>query len=466
MTNPYLQDEHTLVTGERTDLALTVDGALPEGLSGTFVRNSGNPFFPPSERHHWFDGDGMVHGVHLGEGRADYRNRWIRTEGFLAEQAAGRPLWRGINESPDPASPGGPVKDTANTHLVVWKRQLLATWWLSGRAMSLGVPGLDTVGPAMAGARTLPRMAAHPKVDPRTGELVFFSYDPVRPPYVRYGVANPTTGEVTVQPIELPFAHVPHDIGLTEHYTILMDLPLGWDARAMAQGKRRIGFFRERPARFGILPRHGTAADIRWFEAEPCYVYHLTGAWEEGDEVVVTGCRIADPIPETDPGPRVPRLDSIALDPVAYRWRFDLVTGAVREEALDDVRTEFPRVDDRGWGRPLRYAYHPRLSSRPAMAFDGLVKYDHLAGTSRSIDWDGYSGEVVFAPRPGGTDGDDGWLLGIVSNVREDSSRLMVLDARDLAQVASVRLPWRVPLGFHAEWVPSGAVGAELTRPV
>lgn len=320
--------------------------------------------------------------------------------------------------------------------------------------MALTVPDLDTVGPAMGGDRALPRMAAHPKVDPRTGELVFFSYDPLRPIY-KFGVAKPT-GEVSIETLELPHAHIPHDIGLTENYTILMDLPLGWDLRT---GKRRIAFHRDRPARFGILPRHGKASEIRWFETEACYVYHLTGAWEEGNEIVVTGCRIADPMPEKDPGEHVPRLDTIALDPVAYRWRFDLVTDAVKGEVLDDLRTEFPRVDDRTWGRPLRYAYHPRLSSRPAMAFDGVVKYDHLTGSRRVHEWNGYSGEVVFAPRPGGVDGDDGWLLTLVTGAGEDVSKLVVLDARDLREQATVRLPWRVPLGFHAEWVPAGAVG-------
>lgn len=132
MITPYVRDEHGLVTGERDDVDLAVTGELPDELRGSFVRNSANPFFPPSERYHWFDGDGMVHGVTVGGGTARYRNRWIRTDGFQAEQTAGRVLWRGINEAPDPASPGGPVKDTANTHLVVWNRQLLATWCCPG----------------------------------------------------------------------------------------------------------------------------------------------------------------------------------------------------------------------------------------------------------------------------------------------------------------------------------------------
>jgi len=266
---------------------------------------------------------------------------------------------------------------------------------------------------------------------------------------------------VHVEAIELPHAHVAHDIGITERYSILMDLPLGWDMAAMAAGKKRIGFFRGRPARFGIVPRHGSAADVRWFEDEACYVYHLVGAWEEGDEVVLLGCRIADPIPAVDDGnTSFPRLDTIRLEPYLHRWRFHLVTGAVKSERLDDVATEFPRVDDRTWGSRVRHAFHPRVAARPALSFDGVKKMDLERGTSTFHAWptNTYSGEVVFAPRPGSTADDDGWLVTVLTDIRERASSLVVLDARELREVARARLPIQVPLGFHAEWAPLGAV--------
>lgn len=456
MTTPYLQGIHTPVPREREDFELAVTGRLPDGLEGTFARNSANPVYPPSPRYHWFDGDGMVHGVTLRGGRASYRNRWIRTRGYLAEQEAGRPLWSGINERPLPDSPGGPIKDTANTHLIVWNRQLLATWWLTGKPMALTAPGLETVGPARAGDRELPRMAAHPKVDPRTGELVFMGYDPFRAPYLSVGVVRPD-GAVRVEPIEIPHGHIPHDLAITERYTVLLDLPLGWSADG---GRRRITFFRDRPARFGVMPRHGASGDVRWFEHDACYLYHLIGAWEEGETVVVMGCRIADPIPERPTEGPVTRLDTIELRPFLYRWRLDLRTGSITGEALDDVPTEFPRVDDRTWGRPVRHAFHPRLAGRETLSFDGLLAYDLVAGTSRAVDWEAgwLSGEVVFAPRPDGTEDDDGWLLTVLTSERDDASKLIVLDARTLQTEATVVLPWRVPHGFHAEWVPAGAV--------
>lgn len=459
MITPYRLGVHAPVGQEREATRLPVRGRLPEGLRGTFVRNSADPRHPPSERYHWFDGDGMVHAVHLADDGVSARNRWIRTAGFVAEEQAGRPLWSGINERPMPDSPGGPVKDTANTHLIVWQRQLLATWWLTGAPMAVELPSLATRGPGRTPTGApLPRMAAHPKVDPRTGELVFLQYDAFRAPYLSFGVARPD-GDVRVHALDVPHGHVPHDLAVTRRYTVLPDLPLGW---GLDGGRRRITFFRDRPSRFGVVPRHGTAADVRWFEHDPCYVYHLVGAWEEGDDaIVVVGCRIADPIPAAPPRGDVPLLDTIELRPVMYRWRLDLRTGAVTGTPLDDEWTEFPRVDDRTWGTPVRHVFAPRIArGRPTLAFDGLVAYDLHTGGRARVDWPAgwTSGEVVFAPRPGGTEDDDGWLVTVRSSEDGARSELVVLDARTLGEEATVPLPWRVPHGFHAEWVPAGAV--------
>lgn len=447
---PYGRGVHAPVGRETTTGPLPVRGRLPDGLAGTFVRNSGDPFFPPRGRHHWFDGDGFVHGVDVRDGAVSYRSRWIATAGLRKEQAAGQALFDGLHDAT------GPLKDTANTDLLVWNRQLLATWWLSGKPMSLAVPALDTLGPATAGGAPLPRMAAHPKTDPRTGELVFMAYDTVRPPWLTYGVAHPD-GRVHTAVIDVPHAHVPHDLGITERYSVLLDLPLGWTTKD--SGKRRLGFFADRPARIGLIPRWGGSADVRWFETDPCYVYHLVGCWEEGEQVVVVGCRIADPIPSRRTTDRVvARLDTIELVPHLFRWTLDPRTGAVTGTPLDDLPTEFPRIDDRRWGVPVRHGFAPRIAPQEALTFDGLAKYDLATGQRALLDWPApfTSGEVVFAPRAGGEGDDDGWLVTILSDGAR--SAFVVHDARTLAEEAWVELPVRVPQGFHAEWVPAGAV--------
>lgn len=459
MTRPYLDGVHTPVDDERTLSDLSVRGVIPADLQGVFARNSGNPHFPPQGRYHWFDGDGMVHALAFQDGRASYRNRWLRTAAWKAEEQAGKALWRGILEPVDMANPHGPVKDTANTDLTWWRGRLVATWWLSGRPLLVDADTLETCGSLDFDGALRGTVAAHPKVDPWTGELVFFGYSILRKPYYFYGVANADGSLARYQPVDLPRPHVPHDIAITRNYSILMDLPLGWDLKALAAGKRRIGFDRSLPARFGIIPRHGDSSEITWFDAESCYVYHSVVAWEEGRKVHLVGCRIADPIPGRDADlSGKARLDNILLHPFLHRWTFDLDTGAVQEAQLDDVPTEFPRIHDGFMGRPARFSWSPRVSPDADLAFDAVRKVDLHDGSWQTRAWpDGWrSGEVVFAPRPGAVDEDDGWVITILSHPDHGHSLGIVLDGRDPLgdAVAEITIPRRVPAGFHAEWAP------------
>ncbi len=461
MTSLYLTGEHAPLHDERHDTRLPVVGELPKELRGLFARNTPNPRFTPPGRYHWFDGDGMVHAIRFQDGQADYRNRWVRTPGFVAEQDEGGPIWSGILEKVDRTNPRGPIKDTANTHLIHHGGALLATWWLSGTPQALSLADLSTLGPP-GWTRDLGRrtVTAHPKVDPLTGDLFFFGYSMFKAPFYWVGVVGADGALRRCEDVDAHAARIPHDIGFTERFVVLLDLPLGWDADALAAGRRRIGFDRGGAARIGLWPRAGGA--VRWFEVPSCYVYHLTSSFERGDEVVITGGRIDDPIPDRpDETGTVPRIDLIHLTPVASRWTLNLKTGAVRLETLDDTPTEFPTVNDGYWGRPTRFAYHPRLAPRATVSFDGVIKLDHDSGATTKClyppGW--FGGEVVFAPRPGSTTEDDGWVVTVLSHPDEARSEAWVIPAQDLASgpIARVRLPWRVPLGFHATWVPEAS---------
>ena len=95
-SSPFLQNNFTPVHDEIVADDLEVIGSLPAGLNGMFLRNGPNPQFPPQGRYHWFDGDGMIHGVHLRDGRASYRNRFVRTRGFEIERREGKAIWTGL----------------------------------------------------------------------------------------------------------------------------------------------------------------------------------------------------------------------------------------------------------------------------------------------------------------------------------------------------------------------------------
>ena len=466
--SPYLKGGYASVLHEITAPELVVQGELPRDLSGVFVRTGSNPRFHPVGHYHFFDGDGMLHAVHFEEGRASYRNRWVRTEGLAAEQAAGRALWTGILEHPDYRRPDGPYKDTANTDLVFHAGQLMALWWLSGKAHVVRLPDLETLGTQTWQGRLSRSISAHAKVEPRTGEMVFFDYAP-RPPFLTFGVVSAAGELVHHAPVELPGPRLQHDIGITEHFTLLFDMSLQPDAGRRQAGQMPLSMARDRASRIGVVPRFGSNDDIRWFEVEPFFMYHVINAWEEGDTIVLLGCRIANPL-VGDPGnPRfekaVPELGNLRIEPLFHRWRLDLATGQAREERLDDVVTEFPRMNDAFLGQRSRYSYHPRLAPTLTFLFDGLIRYDVEGGATVVHDYPQgwYGGEVSFAPRAGGSGAEDeGYLLTFVQEEATGRSELHVLDAADLAAPARARLaiPQRVPTGYPTRWVPT----AELAR--
>ncbi len=458
---PYLRGNYAPIAEEHVHRDLTCTfGQVPNDIAGTFVRNGANPARPPAGRHHWFDGDGMVHALELADGRASYRNRWIRTAGFVAEQQAGAPLWTGLLEPIDRQNPRGPYKNTANTDLVYHHGRLLATWWICGDAYVLRLPDLETCGADDFKSTYDRGMTAHAKVDPRTGELVFLRYD-VRPPFLSCGVLDADGRLAHYTDIELPGPRLQHDLALTENYTVLLDMAMHEDPALLRQGKVRVKFFRDKPSRFGVLPRRGAGSSVRWFDVSPCYIYHTVNAWEDGDEVVVLACRIDDPMvgdPGNAPSARVvPSIAAQLLGARLCRWRLNLRTGAVHEELLDDEIAEFPRIDPRRTGAPSRASYHQRLAEDITLRFDGIVRYDHVRGGKTTYRYpDGQFGsEVAFAPRVGSSEPDDGYLLSFVADETSASAEAWIFAASEVERgpLARLAIPTRVPTGFHGLWI-------------
>jgi carotenoid cleavage dioxygenase len=460
--HPWLQGHFAPVADERDDRDLRVTGALPVGLRGAFLRNGPNPAFPPAGRYHLFDGDGMVHGLWFdGEGGARYRNRWIRSAGLEAERAAGRALYGGLAEfrlpPDDVLATAGPLKNTANTHLVDHGGRLLA---LMEACPPIELDAeLGTVGPYDFDGRLRGPMTAHPKVDPVTGELVFFGYSPVAP-YLQVHGADAAGTLTWSTDVELPGPVMVHDFLVTATRVVLFDLPAVFDLGAMLAGGAGVRWEPDHGARIGVLERGAPGDTVRWIEVEPFWAFHFLNAHDAGDgpdaPIVATGCR-ADQLNVA--------FGDAELDephrPTMHRWVIDPAAGTVVDEPLDDRPTDFPRIDDRRAGLPHRYGYsvHTAEWTATEASFDGVVKYDLDRGTAVEARYGRrtLSGEPVFAADPHGTAEDDGWVLNFVHDLEADESSVVVLDAATVSEVARVHLPRRVPFGFHGTFVPDGA---------
>ncbi len=457
--NPYLHGVFAPIVEERAPTKLEVlEGELPRDLHGAYFRNGPNPKYRPNGRYHWFDGDGMVHGVWFGDGEARYAARWIRTRGLELEDERAESIWPGVLSPFDHSLPLGALKDTANTDLVAYDGRLIALWYESGFPYALDPVTLETLGPDDLAGKLPSRVSAHSKVDEQTGDLVFFAYGDV-PPYMQYGVLT-KAGELHLTDVELPGPRRPHDVGMTQNYSVLHDFPVFHDPALFEKTGRRVPLFhREVPTRYGVVPRFGTGDQVRWFEFEPCYMLHVVNTWEEGDWIVMVGCRTNDPTLRPDPedGKLAAMLSFLKLQANLYEWRMNLVTGETRERALDDLNAEFPTSNLAFQGRKGRYSYHQMIPWEIPATFDALVKYDIQTGASTRWDYGPgvYGSETTFAARPGATEEDDGYLVTLVTDVNDWGSQCLVFDAARVEDgpLARLRVPERVPAGFHATWM-------------
>lgn len=472
MPNRYLQDNFAPVRDEHTATDLVVSGGIPSWLDGRYLRIGPNPINDPGEGYHWFLGDGMVHGVRLADGAAKwYRNRWVRAQSVaaaLGEQYRGSPVGADFAN---------------NTNVIAHAGRTLALVEAGPLPYELS-DELDTIGQCDFGGTLRGGYTAHPHEDPLTGELHAVSYNWTRGNRVDYSVVGVDGRVRHTAEIQVQGSPMMHDFALTENYVVIYDLPVTFDrrvaVRTMPRAVRipaRLAMSRvigknplpepvvarlargagdspavfpyswdpKYPARIGLLPRTGTSADVRWFEIEPCYVFHTLNAYEAGDTVVIDVVRhdrmFATDFTGPNEGPST-----------LARFTLDLLADKAREERVDERAQEFPRMDERRTGRRHRYGY--------AVAFDGgvsgdsVIKHDLAAGTtsSRRLGAGREASEFCFVPRSETSAEDDGVLMGYVYDRARDRSDLVLLDAGTLEDVAAVHLPARVPAGFHGNW--------------
>lgn len=460
--NFFLDGNFAPVADERDASDMQVMGSIPEDLAGHFLRVGPNPVHIFDEQaYHTFDGDGMIHAIEFNNGSAQYRNRFVQTEGFKVEQEAGRWLYKGMlsmmDPTPSPIPEGAPAdKNRANTALAYHNNTLYALHEASPPTI-IRLPSLETEGETDFDGKLTHAFSAHPKVDQKSGHMMTFGYA-FEPPFVTYSVVDSNGELVHSTPITIEKPVFMHDFAVTEKYTLILDFPITLDIERAIAGGPALDFEPEHGSRIGVVPRFGTDADVRWFEVETCSVIHTANAWDEGDDVVLQASR-AETTDITGAG-----LDAENLEDTQgqlYQWRINLNTGVVSEHMLSDVRCDFLRVNDSYACHKNRYVYGGVFNSERAFTFDGLMKFDnesqvtdtYLYGDKR------FGGEAIFAPKLGAQSEDDGYLVGFVHDEARNQSECVILDAQDISAgpVATIVMPYRVPYGFHAGWVGNAA---------
>lgn len=442
--SPYLAGNFAPVTEELTAYELPVTGQIPEELEGRLLRNGPNPIDAPDpEHHHWFLGDGMVHGIRLRGGKAEwYRNRYVgstRTAELLNKQ------------TPEPVQAGsGP-----NTNVIGHAGRTYAIVEAGTKPVELTYE-LETVGTNGFEHSLTNGYTAHPKYDPLTGEMHAIAYAPqVLGNVVEYIVVGPDGAMTKTVPITLTDMPMIHDMALTQTYAAVFDLPVAVDLELAINGSPfPVRWFDDYNARVGLLPRTAESdAEMIWCEIEPCYAFHPLNSYDLDDgRVVIDICRYDRLFDRDRNGPF---RDSL---PQLERWTVDPVARKVTRDVIDERFQEFPRVAGSVLNQKHRFGYTTSVgTAADEWNFGSTIKYDLEAGTSEEFDHGPGrgAGEPVFVSRSNGTSEDDGWLLTVVHDKADERSDLVILDASSLTQpeVARIELPARVPHGFHGNWV-------------
>jgi len=457
--NPHLAGVFAPVSAEVDATDLEVIGELPAALDGAYLRNGPNPRFSPIGHYVYpLDGDGMVHRVVLREGRAAYTNRFVRTPAVRAEEIAGRALWAGLTD------PYVPDADLVGPELAGTTRPLpdINVVRHGGRLLALAesdVPfrldrDLGTVGPETFDGSQPAGVTAHPKIDPRTGEMVVFCYG-LQEPFLTWSTIRPDgTG---TSPTPVPGLDRPvmiHDMALTARHVVLVVAPMFFDLAAALTGGSMLSWEPDGGTRIALVPRDG--GPVRWIQDDAFWMWHAAGAYERPDGVVVLDYVQWDAPAGLAPG-----------EPAGHgafaRAIIDETAGTVRRTVLDDRAVEFPRIDDRSLtGHHHTVATAGSTGRRPAAEGpsgpDALTWFDPDAGTS--VTWESGDlavGEPCYAPEPGRTGPDTGWWLTFATERSTGHSWLLVFPAADPASgpQARVRMPVRVPLGLHGAWLPT-----------
>ncbi|XP_076922982.1 9-cis-epoxycarotenoid dioxygenase NCED1, chloroplastic-like [Bidens hawaiensis] len=458
-----------------------VDGTIPDHIDGVYLRNGANPMFEPTSGHHLFDGDGMIYAVKFDKGFASYACRFTETQRLVQERAIGKPVFpkaigelhghagiakfllfyaRGLCRLVDHSQGIG----VANAGLVYFNNRLLAMSEddLPYEVRVTPTGDLKTVGRYDFNGQLKSTMIAHPKLDPVSGELFALSYDVIQKPYLKYFRFSPDGSKSKDVAINLGGPTMVHDFAITENFVVVPDHQVVFKMSEMITGGSPVVFDKKKVSRFGVLDKYAeNDSGIKWVDVPDCFCFHLWNAWEEPetDEVVVIGSCMT-------PADSIFNECNEELKSVLSEIRLNLKTGKSTRRALispqNDVNLEAGMVNKNLLGRKSKFAYLAIADPWPKVS--GFAKVDLSTGEIKKFIYgdEKYGGEPMFLPRDSNpVSEDDGHILSFVHNEKTSQSELQIVNAITLQLEATVKLPSRVPYGFHGTFISAKSLSTQ-----
>ncbi|XVF47036.1 hypothetical protein PTKIN_Ptkin03bG0076800 [Pterospermum kingtungense] len=443
-----------------------IEGDLPHSLNGFYIRNGPNPQHQASRALHLFEGDGMVHSLRLSNGRATYCNRYVKTNKYTLERDAGFPMvpnmLSGLYGLFDIVRFLMVLKRIITGHIDINKGIGVANTSLasvSGKVFALCESDLpyivdltqqgdiETLGRWHFDKKLLLNMTAHPKFDMETKETFAFSWSFIFPhlTFFRIDQKGVKQNEVPIFSMQKP--SLIHDFAITKRFAIFHEMQLMFSLPKVLMGRGApIVYEKNKCTKIGVIPRYARCdSEMKWFEVPGFNVSHIINAWESGEEEIVL---VASNVMSLENF-----LDKKKMDVVLEKVKIDIKTGNISRKILSQRNLDLGSINTAYIGKRTRYAYLGVLEETPKTS--GLVKIDLETGNEvgrRFYEPGCFGGEPLFVTRNSeDEDEDDGFVMTYVHNESTGESKFLVMDAKspDFTTIAAVKLPRRVPYGFH-----------------
>ncbi|XP_052164052.1 carotenoid 9,10(9',10')-cleavage dioxygenase 1-like isoform X3 [Oryza glaberrima] len=493
--------------GQITNI-LRIEGAIPEDFpEGVYIRNGPNPLFGALHTVNsifgqtediWVEGEGMLHALYFNKKGEDntwsisYNNRYVQSDTFRIEKDRQKPCFLSSAKG-DPIAIfaasilnkqrfGKASRNYSNTNVFQHAGRVFSAAE-NDNPHEIDLENLGTICSWDVGGDWNMPFTAHPKVAPGSGDLVIHGFSFVKP-FLTVGVIS-EDGKKLKHKVDLKQERCAfsHEIGITERYNIIMDMPLTMNLSRILQGAPFLDYEAESYARIGVMPRYGDADSVIWFDVEPFCTIHLVNCFEEHNEVVMRGFRVPGSIlmgptvleHSVDEEPANQGLNEEYFSRL-YEWRLNMKSMSVIEKYLTGagIDMEFPVINDKYVGLNHKYAYAQVVDSQGSLAggcgivrpkFGGFAKlyledkikpcqdlinveYHHLGRNK-------FCSGATFVPKVNGANEDDGWIISFVHDEEINNSQAHIIDAQrfENGPVAKIILKHRVPYGFHGAFI-------------